>query len=154
MARICVDCGHSSTSVKWNKTGASGPVGRRCSACYSRRQSADPKRGVVRRAYTNTRRAAARQLMAWGHRLGCVDCGAQLPPVVMQYDHVDPETKRADVSAMKGYPLAAIVLEISRCESVCPLCHAFRTDMERLISARGGVKLGQRLRVLQEAVVG
>jgi hypothetical protein len=58
----------------------------------------------------------------------CLDCGRIYPPYVMDFDHRDPKTKIAKVSAMvyKGSePL--LRAEIAKCDLICANCHRIRT---------------------------
>lgn len=58
----------------------------------------------------------------------CLDCGRAYPPYVMDFDHRDPSTKIAKVSAMvyKGSePL--LRAEIAKCDLICSNCHRIRT---------------------------
>lgn len=63
----------------------------------------------------------------------CVDCGVKYPPYVMHFDHLDPETKTADVSQLtrSGRRIEIILAEIEKCELVCANCHAERTHQRR-----------------------
>lgn len=58
----------------------------------------------------------------------CVDCG-ESDPVVLEFDHIDPETKRDAISRMarKCYTLESIKEEIAKCEVRCSNCHRKRT---------------------------
>jgi hypothetical protein len=61
---------------------------------------------------------------------GCVDCGYRAHPAALDFDHLDPSTKIAAVSAMvyslrKSWP--EIESEIAKCEVVCANCHRIRT---------------------------
>ena len=59
----------------------------------------------------------------------CVDCGAQYPYYVMQFDHIDPATKIASINkaVSDSWPVNRIKKEIEKCEVVCANCHAVRT---------------------------
>lgn len=59
----------------------------------------------------------------------CLDCGLSFPYFVMDFDHRDPETKRADVSALIkcGYAWSIVLDEISKCDLLCACCHRMRT---------------------------
>lgn len=63
----------------------------------------------------------------------CADCGGFFHPVSMEFDHLEPDTKRQNVSIMvrSGYLMSKIYDEISRCDLVCANCHAVRTFESR-----------------------
>ena len=142
--RVCSDCGCSSDKVPWPRERGQ-TVGARCSRCKNARWiDAVEARIGVRRSGTQhfARQTAILQLLEWYCRFGCTDCSNVLPVEVMQMDHLD--------STEKSFPPArgdctrsfvAIVLELSKCEPVCPTCHAFRTAISR---ERGEWTTGRR----------
>lgn len=56
----------------------------------------------------------------------CVDCG-EPDPVVLHFDHRDPEAKEYNVSKMIGSPWERILEEIGKCDVRCANCHVRRT---------------------------
>lgn len=70
---------------------------------------------------------------------GCVDCGFNLWPEALHFDHVDPATKHAapgwydDRSKLRSRAkLAAFQAHVKRyCEVRCANCHAHRTHTEQ-----------------------
>jgi hypothetical protein len=57
----------------------------------------------------------------------CVDCG-EGDPVVLEFDHRDPSTKRAEVGRLINTATVAIVrAEIDKCDVRCGNCHRIRT---------------------------
>src|SRR5699024_8503412 len=58
----------------------------------------------------------------------CARCGGLFPQVCMDYDHIDPKSKRLCVAQMMGYSWNAIQKEIDKCELVCANCHRIKTD--------------------------
>jgi hypothetical protein len=61
----------------------------------------------------------------------CVDCG-EVDPVVLEFDHLDPRTKRMDVSVMaqRGYPLRSLEAEVAKCVVRCANDHRRRTGSQ------------------------
>lgn len=58
----------------------------------------------------------------------CIDCGLYYPHWIMQYDHLDPSTKEADISKLvSSGSIKRIDEEISKCDLVCANCHITRT---------------------------
>lgn len=58
----------------------------------------------------------------------CVDCG-ESNPVVLEFDHIDIETKNDSISNMirKRVSIDKIAEEIVKCEVRCANCHKIRT---------------------------
>lgn len=57
----------------------------------------------------------------------CADCGTSYPARVMQYHHIDPETKDKSVSVLvRAASRERILAEISKCVILCANCHALR----------------------------
>lgn len=63
----------------------------------------------------------------------CTDCGNLFPAEVMDFDHLDPSTKIANVSQLvsKEGSRRRIREEIEKCEVVCSNCHRVRTHSRR-----------------------
>lgn len=57
----------------------------------------------------------------------CMDCGNK-DPVVLDFDHRNPENKIAEICTLvlKGKK-QALLLEIPKCDIVCRNCHRIRT---------------------------
>lgn len=63
---------------------------------------------------------------------GCVDCGYREHPEALDFDHIDHSTKLFCLSSLSySRTLAAIMLEISKCEIRCSNCHRVRTAVQR-----------------------
>lgn len=65
----------------------------------------------------------------------CTDCGATYPAYVMEFDHLNGETKKTNVAWMRGWSKPGILAEVAKCEVVCANCHRIRTH------TRGYVKV-------------
>jgi len=62
----------------------------------------------------------------------CIDCGNSYPPYVMDFDHRDPKTKVAKVSALTYWGSEKKLLdEVAKCDLVCSNCHRIRTHNKR-----------------------
>jgi hypothetical protein len=56
----------------------------------------------------------------------CVDCG-ETDYRVLQFDHIDPMTKIANVTRLASESsMAAVIEEISKCEVRCANCHQLK----------------------------
>jgi hypothetical protein len=60
----------------------------------------------------------------------CGDCGVQYPPYVMDFDHLEGEAKKFNISHMRRRRMAfeKIEAEMDKCEVVCSNCHRERTN--------------------------
>lgn len=60
----------------------------------------------------------------------CFDCNIIYPPVCMDFDHLNKQTKLGNISQMaqQHLPLELIKLEIAKCQLVCSNCHRLRTQ--------------------------
>lgn len=61
----------------------------------------------------------------------CVDCG-QADIRVLEFDHVDPARKVANVGrlARSGVSVETLIREVAKCEVRCANCHRLRTIRE------------------------
>lgn len=116
-----------------------------CKACKRRTNaeyySADPTRHQEARA--RNRRALRDRVSAAitsAKAAPCADCGRQLPPEMMDLDHVRGR-KVADSVGMRRLGLRAALEEIRKCDVVCVNCHRVRTkrrrNREMLVRAAG-----------------
>jgi len=65
-------------------------------------------------------------------KLPCADCGKSYPWYIMEFDHIDPSTKKSQVSAIKSCSLFKLIREIVKCDVVCANCHRVRTFFRRI----------------------
>ena len=69
---------------------------------------------------------------------GCTDCGEK-DPIVLDLDHIDPNTKIHEPSSLGKYSWKTLKDEIAKCEVRCANCHRRRTHIEKhWISSRIG----------------
>ncbi len=70
----------------------------------------------------------------------CIDCGSSEN---LEFDHVDPETKERNISALLSYSKQKLEIELKKCVLRCSTCHSSRTKAQREVS-HGGGKTGKR----------
>jgi hypothetical protein len=58
---------------------------------------------------------------------GCVDCGYNLNPHALEFDHLPGYEKTQTVASLMYRSWERIWEEITKCEVVCANCHAIRT---------------------------
>lgn len=61
----------------------------------------------------------------------CTDCGINYPPMSMDWDHLEAEQKKVNVSQGLHLGFLGILEEIDKCELVCTNCHRIRTAQRR-----------------------
>ncbi len=70
----------------------------------------------------------------------CIDCG-ESDPVVFEFDHVDPTTKKYQIGDMLGsHTWTTILTEIEKCVIRCANCHRRRTAGQRGWRSGGGAQ--------------
>lgn len=115
----------------------------RCSRCdkdhegRTCKQERDRLRYVAKRSLRiqqatengRVRKAKLRQASNEAKDRPCADCGVRYDPWVMQFDHLDADSKVADVAKLvvRKVKMSTLLAEIAKCEVVCANCHAHRT---------------------------
>lgn len=56
----------------------------------------------------------------------CLDCGMS-NPIVLEFDHRDPSTKRFNIADGYLKPKEELLQEVAKCDIVCANCHRIRT---------------------------
>lgn len=79
----------------------------------------------------------------------CMRCGYDEHWSALEFHHLDPATKRFNVTAAssqpKQYPWEEVVEEIKKCDLLCANCHAIATCREVLdANVRGEAYRGQK----------
>lgn len=57
----------------------------------------------------------------------CMDCGKYFKYYQMEYDHIDPASKKYGIGRIITYSKNIILEEIAKCDLVCGNCHRIRT---------------------------
>ncbi len=104
------------------------------------------------------RQAGMVELLRDLRRVPCTDCGRQLKPHQMDFDHRDPSTKSFNVMTGRAMLMSTqrVLAEVAKCDIVCVNCHRLRTrDTERRRPRRDASKAPSqvlRLRKWREQV--
>jgi hypothetical protein len=56
----------------------------------------------------------------------CEVCG-ESDPVVLDFDHINPEEKSGNIARMRGHSEKTLFTEIAKCRVLCANCHRRRT---------------------------
>lgn len=56
----------------------------------------------------------------------CEECG-ESDPVVLDFDHINPEDKLGNICHMRTYSEQTLFAEIGKCRVLCANCHRRRT---------------------------
>lgn len=117
----CTRCERYLNQESFSKT-KSRVTGRQayCRSCYQGGYSGRPR---VRRA-SRGNREFVRHLK---ESTACKDCKGLFPACVMDFDHIDANTKVKKVSLLQDGSKERLLLEISKCEIVCANCHRIRS---------------------------
>lgn len=87
------------------------------------------RRNAQDRAFLDRRRAAIHEIKM---QSGCVDCGYNLYPEALDFDHLPGTEKLVTIgSQLKSGTWEQVLEEIAKCEVVCANCHRHRTSMRR-----------------------
>lgn len=83
----------------------------------------------------------------------CIDCGKQFQPCQMDFDHVDPQSKVANIARLMGGSTEALLVELGKCHLVCANCHRVRESTGvRPDASEHSLKLVADVEALLEAV--
>ena len=54
---------------------------------------------------------------------GCYHCGYKEHPAALQYDHIDPSTKKKSIASCMGSAWTVLINEMAKCRVLCANCH-------------------------------
>jgi len=63
---------------------------------------------------------------------GCEQCGYKGHHAALDFDHIDPKTKRRDIAKMHTTNIKALREEMEKCQVLCANCHRIKTYKDRL----------------------
>ena len=152
--KICKNCKISTPDTEFyirtwkRKDGSTGfgvrKICKKCDIARNTKNKAGPARAgylayqaQYRRDHATERRMKKLERLAWLDSIKnkpCEDCGGSFPPECMDFDHLNPQTKRFTISTRAicgdGFnekKKMDILKEISRCRLICANCHRIRT---------------------------
>lgn len=119
-SKVCACCGVDRPLAAFGVDRRS-PTQRRQSWCTS--CTNDARRARYRKLYD--------EVAAYKVEAGCIDCGYRDHPAALQFDHRPGVEKVGDVAKMLNNAVAAVWLEIAKCDVRCANCHAVKTAERR-----------------------
>lgn len=134
---MCTKCRteKSLTDFNW-RSRARGTTQSWCKACHGSHahdyyHNTPGRKASLRRRSKRIRAENRQKVFDFLRANPCVDCG-EPDPVVLEFDHVDPKTKRCCVSLLtrEDYAWATIQQEIDKCQVRCANCHRRRTAIQ------------------------
>lgn len=111
---IDTEKGYKRTRFGYENRANSGPMNSEKQRASNRRSSA--KRYAERRKIIDEIKVSR----------GCIDCGFNLHPAALQFDHIEGE-KTFKISASLSRKWERILVEIAKCVVRCANCHAIKT---------------------------
>lgn len=88
----------------------------------------DGQKQKTRDRSNRSRTLMKRKLWEYKENKGCMDCGEMYPSWMLDFDH-KPEFEKIDspTQMLHKYSWEKAMLEIEKCDIVCPNCHRIRT---------------------------
>ena len=84
----------------------------------------DARKAVDKKKHSKHMRKIIRRYKV---RYGCALCGYKKHPDAIHFDHIDPSTKKSELSKMWAYSKESIKKEMNKCRLLCANCHAEHT---------------------------
>ena len=119
------------TKNKAKKDGLQGYC-RDCAKTYRKEHYHKNKEPYLERAKRNNliyKLKTTRWIHKYKAENNCKRCGISYPkePWLLEFDHIDRETKINTISAIRSWSLENIKREIEKCDLLCIVCHRRRT---------------------------
>jgi 5-methylcytosine-specific restriction endonuclease McrA len=64
----------------------------------------------------------------------CVVCGSKEG---LEFDHIDPKTKKFTITEKWSYSIQKVLLEVSKCQLLCHICHKEKNKIDNGESKHG-----------------
>ena len=135
MTKVCMECrldlAFSEFNYKDRPRGKLHSLCRNCSRAYFRGYYAKHRAKYVLRSKRKNaaeRHSNQERVLEFLRKHPCVDCG-EADPVVLQFDHLDPESKSSNVGELlrRRASWVKIQAEIDKCDVRCANDHQRRT---------------------------
>lgn len=130
--KICSDCGTARALEDFpfrdRQRGSRRPYCKPCLREKGRERNKQPGKNTETAESRAKRRRMARHVI-WSYLMEhpCVNCG-ETDPIVLEFDHINPEEKKSAVSSLIGRASEARILEeIRKCVVRCANCHRKHT---------------------------
>lgn len=136
--KLCPRCEDTLSTNKFNRNRSrKDGLQAYCKSCQNKYNNetyhkSSTWREQILQAKKNSRRRAQEFMWTILINSSCADCGIS-NPLVLEFDHKDPTTKKDNVSTMvaRGLGVSSISAEIDKCEVVCANCHRIRTSKQQ-----------------------
>lgn len=126
--KVCSTCDMEKSVQEFSRNGSK--LRSNCKECarisksdwYKRHKSETKSR-------MQTRRVSVREYVQGLKAVPCVDCGQSFHHSLMDFDHLDPETKSQSVSTIASQWISTkkVDIEVAKCDPVCCMCHRVRS---------------------------
>lgn len=130
--KVCGRCKVNKNISDFRKrSGVSHGLSAWCKSCfneYDRERYKNLESERIRKRKNQSKVIKKSQDYIWDYLKNnpCIDCG-ESDPVVLEFDHIDPKNKTANVSELIKYSIYKIEKEINKCEVRCANCHRRKT---------------------------
>ena len=139
--------GDSGTSTAFGESETTQPTkssSKTCPKCQTNKRQVGstgrtkPYCQSCEKAYAQDRYNARRTFVdAYKLEVGCESCGFNAHPAALEFDHLDPSTKKYSIgSQLMSMSWKAIHEEIAKCRVLCANCHQIHTHESNHYSNR------------------
>lgn len=133
--KTCTACGVEKSLEEFQKrSSARDGHTNLCKLCKREYDNNHYKNNPERRSYIRKNREKAEEvtnqyILQYLLSNPCLDCG-ETDPVVLEFDHIDPNSKEGDISKLRRSSLKRVKKEIQKCEVRCANCHRRKTAIQ------------------------
>lgn len=133
MSKICSRCKTEKDESEFNRSSKS-KSGRHtyCRTCQKEHYQRNKVKHIANVKTRNDNQKRLVRQIIWDHLAThpCVDCG-ESDPIVLEFDHIDPQKKSYTVPDMVTFPVDKVKQEIAKCDIRCANCHKRRHARDR-----------------------
>ena len=130
--KVCSRCNISKEATEFRKRSAvSHGLTAWCKQCFSeydreRYKNSDKERQRKKRNQKLVIEKSRNYIWEYLSNNPCIQCG-ESDPVVLEFDHVDRNTKVNNVSELLKFSIEKVKKEIEKCQVLCANCHRRKT---------------------------